>query len=116
MANPLKMIYLNDILGMYDWSLAAKFSLDKGVSERVLLPGWISHTGTFELCRGDSLFVSDVWNDCEELRLRETLQICGEHGRHDGKHSLAVSEEVLEGEKLSSSHFLCVCRLLAALL
>lgn len=116
MANPLKMIYLNDFLGMYDWSMAGKFSLNKGVSEHVLLPGWISHTGTFELCRGDSMFVSDVWNDCEELRIRETLQICGEHERHDGKHSRAVYEEVLEGEKLSSSHFLCVCRLLAALL
>lgn len=47
MANPLKMIYLNDFLGMYDWSMAGKFSLDKGVSEHVLLPGWISHTGRF---------------------------------------------------------------------
>lgn len=33
MANPLKLIYLNDFLGMYDWSMASKFSLDKGVSE-----------------------------------------------------------------------------------
>lgn len=37
MANPLKMIYLNDFLGMYDWSMASKFTLNKGVSEHVLL-------------------------------------------------------------------------------
>lgn len=36
MANPLRMIYLNDFLGMYDWSMASKFSLDKGVSEHAL--------------------------------------------------------------------------------
>lgn len=47
MANPLKLIYMNDFLGMYDWSMAGKFSLNKGVSERVLLPGWILHTRAF---------------------------------------------------------------------
>ncbi|XP_056884218.1 peroxisomal acyl-coenzyme A oxidase 3 isoform X2 [Takifugu flavidus] len=31
MANPLKLIYLNDFLGMYDWSMAGKFSLNKGM-------------------------------------------------------------------------------------
>lgn len=102
MANPLKVIYLNDFLGMYDWSMASKFSLNKGVSEHVPLPGWILYTRTVEFCRDDSMFVLDVWNDCEELRIRETLQICGKHRRHDGKHSLAVHEDVLEGKKLGS--------------
>lgn len=48
------------------------------------------------------MFVLDVWNDCEELRIREALQICGEHRQYDGKHSPAVYEDVLEGKKLSS--------------
>lgn len=47
MANPVKLIYLNDFLGMYDWSVASKFSLNKGVSEHVLLTGWILYRGTF---------------------------------------------------------------------
>uniref|UniRef100_A0A3Q3ICG7 Acyl-coenzyme A oxidase n=1 Tax=Monopterus albus TaxID=43700 RepID=A0A3Q3ICG7_MONAL len=32
MASPLKSIVLNECLGMYDWAMATKFSLSKGVS------------------------------------------------------------------------------------
>ncbi len=32
MQNPWKMTILNDCLGMYDWSLGAKYFLNKGVS------------------------------------------------------------------------------------
>lgn len=48
------------------------------------------------------MVVLDVWIDCEELGIAETFQICGKHRRHDGKHSLAVYEDGLEGKKLSS--------------
>lgn len=36
MANPWRTVVLNDCLGMYDWSLGAKYFLNKGVS----LDGW----------------------------------------------------------------------------
>lgn len=35
MQNPFKMTILNDCLGMYDWSLGAKFFLNKMVSRAV---------------------------------------------------------------------------------
>lgn len=37
MANPLKLIILNDCLGMYDWSMASKFFLTKGVSVHLFI-------------------------------------------------------------------------------
>uniref|UniRef100_A0A8C8IMT7 Acyl-coenzyme A oxidase n=1 Tax=Oncorhynchus tshawytscha TaxID=74940 RepID=A0A8C8IMT7_ONCTS len=37
MANPWRTVVLNDCLGMYDWSLGAKYFLNKGVS----LDGWM---------------------------------------------------------------------------
>lgn len=44
LANPLKVLILNDCLGMYDWSMASKFFLDKGVSEHhQLLSGDSTH-------------------------------------------------------------------------
>lgn len=46
MANPWKLIVLEDCLGMYDWSCLAKFFLNKAVSQNEWI---ISHFALHDL-------------------------------------------------------------------